>query len=85
MPGWLLGGAFILAELNVLSEFLSTESARSLRLTEAQLHKCFDSHYRGCLIYWVTRRPVVTEEVTVPTPASIPQRKRKRRRPVTRN
>ncbi len=77
-PGWLLGGAFILAGIErFIAEFFRLNQPGLFGLTEAQLTSILMAIIGGCLIYWVTHRPVATAEVTVPTLS--PKRKRRRR------
>ena len=79
-PGWLLGGAFILAGIErFIAEFVRLNQPVLIGLTEAQLISILLVIIGGCLIYWVTRRPVTTEEAAVPIPPSAPKRKRRRR------
>ena len=80
IPGWLLGGAFILAGIErFIAEFFRLNQPVLFGLTGAQLTSILMIIIGGCLIYWVMRRPIATEEVTVPTPTPSPKRKRRRR------
>ncbi len=79
-PGWLLGGAFILAGIErFIAEFVRLNLPVLFGLTEAQLTSILLVIIGGCLIYWVTRCRIATEAVTVPIPTPSPKRKRRRR------
>ena len=79
-PGWLLGGAFILAGIErFIAEFFRLNQPALLGLTEAQVTSVLMAIIGVCLIYWVTHRPVTTEEAVAPIPPSSPKRKRRRR------
>ena len=79
-PGWLLGGAFILAGIErFIAEFFRLNQPVLFELTGAQLISILMVIIGACLIYWVTHRPVATEETTVSIPPSSPKRKRRRR------
>ncbi|MYE90613.1 prolipoprotein diacylglyceryl transferase, partial [Candidatus Poribacteria bacterium] len=79
-PGWLLGGAFILAGIErFIAEFFRLNQPVLFGLTGAQLISILMVIIGCCLIYWVTRRPVITEAAAVPIPPSSPKRKRRRR------
>ena len=80
-PGWLLGGAFILGGIErFIAEFFRLNQPALFGLTGAQLISVLMAIIGVCLIYWVTHRPVATEEVAAPTSTSPPKRKRRRRR-----
>ncbi len=78
-PGWLLGGAFILAGIErFIAEFFRLNRPVLFGMTEAQFISILMVIIGGWLIYWVTHRPTVTEAVTAPAPP--PPRRKKRRR-----
>ena len=79
-PGWLLGGAFILAGIErFIAEFFRRNQPAFFGLTGAQLTSILIVIIGACLLYWVTHRPVTAEVETVPKSTPTPKRKRRRR------
>lgn len=80
MPGWLLGGAFILAGIErFIAEFFRLNQPAFFGLTGAQVTSVLIIIIGACLLYWAAHRPAVIEEAVVPTPTPAPKRRRRRR------
>ena len=73
-PGWLLGGAFILAGIErFIAEFFRLNQPVLLRVDRGTTYKYFDGLLLGVVLSIGSRIVLVTEEAPAPIPPVIPQ------------